>query len=112
VVLELSTDGSRARASLAKLRGEHPEVTAVAAFDDEVGLRVLAAMSDLELRAPADLAVIGFDEGRYGGLWRPSLTTVRIESETFGRRAARSALGLEVGEWQSPPSHVIARDSA
>jgi DNA-binding LacI/PurR family transcriptional regulator len=79
VVLELSTDGSRARASLAKLRGEHPEVTAVAAFDDEVGLRVLAAMSDLELRAPADLAVIGFDEGRYGGLWRPSLTTVRIE---------------------------------
>ena len=39
-----------------------PGVTAVAAFDDDVALRILAALRDLGLRAPGDLAVIGYDD--------------------------------------------------
>jgi DNA-binding LacI/PurR family transcriptional regulator len=108
-VCGLSTDVGAAAAALADLRDRHPEVTAIAAFDDEVALRVLAAMSDLHLVAPEDLAVIGFDDGRYGALWRPPLTTVHIEAEAFGWRVARSVLRLEVGDWKIPPSHVIER---
>jgi DNA-binding LacI/PurR family transcriptional regulator len=36
--------------------GDHPAVTAVAAFDDDMALCVLAAMRDLGLAAPGDLA--------------------------------------------------------
>lgn len=64
------------------------------------------------LRAPQDLAVIGFDQGAAGRLWRPSLTTVRIDGAAYGRRAARVVLGLPVDEWESAPSEVVVRESA
>lgn len=87
-------------------------VTAVAAFSDDVALAVLAGMATLGLRAPHDLAVIGFDEGTAGHLWSPSLTTVRIDGAAYGRRAARVVLGLPVDEWDRAPSQVVVRESA
>lgn len=105
-------DGEQAACTLRALRSDSLQLTAVAGFDDETALRVLAAMADLQLAAPRDLAVIGFDEGRHAALWRPALTTVRIEAEIFGRRAARSLLGLEVGAWPLAPSSVVRRDTA
>ena len=70
-------------------------MTAVAAFDDDVALRVLAAARDLGLAVPGDLAVIGFDENEYGALATPALTTVHIDAEAHGRQAARAILGLD-----------------
>lgn len=109
----LLVDGEPARAqeALGDLLRDHPRITAVAAYDDDTALRVLAAASDLGLRVPSELAVIGFDDGPYGELWRPALTTVHIEAETFGRRAARVLLGIDPGEWEASPSTVIARST-
>jgi DNA-binding LacI/PurR family transcriptional regulator len=47
-------------------RAAHPAVTAVAAYNDDVALRVLAAMRALGLSVPGDLAVIGFDDTDFG----------------------------------------------
>jgi len=97
--------------SLAEIRAAHPAATAVAAFDDYVALRVLAAMRDLGLAAPGDLAVIGFDDNGYGALATPALTTVHIDAEAHGRQAARAVLGLDAG--LSPaPGRVVVRESA
>jgi DNA-binding LacI/PurR family transcriptional regulator len=102
-------DGARAvRAYLV----EHPAVTAVAAFDDDVALRMLAALHDLGVAVPRDLAVIGFDDTEYGGLVSPSLTTVHINAEVHGRRAARAALGLDAADLVPVPARVIVRESA
>lgn len=111
---EITLPGGAPQAAdvLAALRGSSPAITALLGFDDVTALRALAAMSDLGLSAPRDLAVIGFDEGQHGALWRPALTTVRIESEIFGRRAARSVLGLELGDWPVAPSSVVRRETA
>jgi DNA-binding LacI/PurR family transcriptional regulator len=87
-------------------------VTAVAAFDDETALRLLSAMADRGLTAPADIAVIGFDDTGHGEFWRPSLTTVRIDAEAYGRRAARAALGLPIGDTPPAPSVVVVRTTA
>lgn len=108
----MPVDGEQSARALRAFRSDLPQITAVAGFDDESALRVLAAMADLRLAAPQDLAVIGFDEGRHAALWRPALTTVRIEAETFGRRAARSLLGLEVDAWPVAPSSVVRRNTA
>lgn len=93
-------------------RAAHPEVTAVAAFDDYVALRILAALGDLGLSAPGDLAVIGFDDTDYGVLFTPALTTVHIDAEDHGRRAARVILGLDGDGFIAAPAQVIARESA
>ena len=90
----------------------HTAVTAVAAYDDDVAIAVLAAMAATGLRAPDDLAVIGFDEGKLARLWRPALTTFRIDAESYGRRAARIALGLDPGHWHHSPSQVVIRETA
>lgn len=90
---------------------ERTDITAVATFDDDLALAILAAMRRLGYRAPADLAVIGFDEGRHAALWDPALTTVRIDATTYGRRAARISLGLDTGPWTQPPSEVITRNT-
>jgi DNA-binding LacI/PurR family transcriptional regulator len=88
-------------------------VTAVAAFDDDVALRVLAAMRALGLAAPGDLAVIGFDNAGYGALVDPALTTVHVDAEGHGRKAAREVLGLDAGHLaRFTPGRVIVRESA
>jgi DNA-binding LacI/PurR family transcriptional regulator len=90
----------------------HAAVTAVAAFDDDTALRLLSAMADRGLHAPDDLAVIGFDDTGHGGFWRPALTTVRIDAEGYGRRAARAVLGLPTDATPPAPSTVIVRATA
>jgi DNA-binding LacI/PurR family transcriptional regulator len=96
------------RALLSKADG----VTAVAAFDDDVALRVLAGMREAGLSAPGDLAVIGFDDNGYGALTAPTLTTVHIDAEAHGHRAARAVLGLPADDLSPSPGRVIIRESA
>jgi DNA-binding LacI/PurR family transcriptional regulator len=90
----------------------HPAVTAVAAFDDDVALRILTALHDLGLAVPADLAIIGFDETEYGALAIPALTTISIDARVHGRQAARAALGLDPAGLIQEPGRVVVRDSA
>jgi DNA-binding LacI/PurR family transcriptional regulator len=90
----------------------HQDVTAFAAFDDDVALRILAAARDLGRGVPGDLAVIGFDDTDYGALFTPTLTTVHIDAEDHGRRTARTILGLDDGSPGTAPAQVIVRESA
>ncbi|MFJ5306715.1 LacI family DNA-binding transcriptional regulator [Streptomyces sp. NPDC088350] len=104
----LDTAEERLRA----FRTEHPDVTAVLAYNDDLALVTLAAMRRLGLRAPEDLAVIGFDDTPHGALFSPALTTVHIDAEAVGRGAARCALGLPAADRASEPARVIVRESA
>lgn len=96
---------------LRSFRAEHPEVTAVVAYNDDLALMTLAAMRRIGLRAPADLAVIGFDDTPHGALFSPALTTVHIDAEAIGRIAARNALGLPAADTTPEPARVIVRES-
>jgi DNA-binding LacI/PurR family transcriptional regulator len=89
----------------------HAEVTALAAFDDDIALRSLTALRDLGVRVPEDVAVIGFDETEYGSLSTPALTTVHIDAEVLGRIAARNALGIDTGALAPASGRIVARAS-
>lgn len=112
--LDLAVPRERAGAAdaIRAFHDAHPTVTALAAFDDDVALRILAGARDLGLSVPGDLAVIGFDDSDYGALFTPTLTTVHINAEDHGRRAARAILGLDGGGFIAAPAQVIARESA
>lgn len=100
--------------ALTALRRDHPTVTAIAAFDDDTALLTLSALASLGIAVPTEIAVIGFDEGPHGAIWHPSLTTLRIDAEAYGRRAARQALGREPegAEPITPGSIIVRRESA
>jgi DNA-binding LacI/PurR family transcriptional regulator len=89
----------------------HPSTTAIAAFDDEIALRVLGALHDLGVTVPDEIAVIGFDDGEYGEFVTPALTTVHIDAEARGRSDARQALGLPGDDTAISTAEVIVRDS-
>ena len=98
--------------AVAAFRRRHPEVTAIAGYDDDVALRTLTALTDLGLTVPGDVAVIGFDDTEYGGLFTPALTTVHIDAEAHGRLAARAVLGFGPAGLTPTPASIIVRESA
>ena len=110
VVLPHSRAG--ARDVLQAIRASQPQLTAIAAFDDACAAGILAAMADLDLRAPEDLAVIGYDEADYAALITPSLTTVHIDAEAHGRIVARATLGLPHDDLELTPGRIVIRDTA
>ena len=86
--------------------------TAVAAYDDATAVQVISVLGEIGLRCPDDVAVMGFDDAAISALWRPAITTLRVDAPQYGRRAAQIALGLEPDAWTTPPSRVVARASA
>ena len=111
-VVATGTDRDATARAIAELRQRHPEVTAIAAVDDETALAILSALPRLGLSAPGDLAVIGFGDSEYGALWAPALTTVHVEAERLGAHAARVAIGLEPVAEPTTGSRVVVRESA
>jgi hypothetical protein len=109
--LTLTAPRDASAAELGAFLAGHPEVTALAALDDTIALRALAALHDLKLAVPERLAVIGFDDIGFGALTTPSLTTVAIDAAAHGRRAARLALGLDASDVESTPGRVVVRES-
>lgn len=95
-----------------EFRAQSPGVSAIAAHDDDVALRAVAALHDLGLSVPGDCAVIGFDDNEYGALFTPALTTVHIDAEAHGRIAAREVLGLDPAGLATAPARVLIRQTA
>ena len=105
-----------ARATLASVLALHPAVTAVCAYNDRVGMALLAAAADLGVAVPGRLAVIGVDDDPVSQLTTPALSSVRAELDGFiDDFAAEIALTVADGErggvrLPALPA-VVARDS-
>ena len=109
----LDIPGTREAAAVAveEFRRQHPQVTAIAAFNDDVALRAVCALHDLGLAVPGDVAVIGFDDNGSGALVTPPITSLYIDAEVHGRRSARSVLGLDADDLSPNPGRIVERAS-
>lgn len=73
-------------------------ITALSAHEDTMAMAILAAMADLGLRAPHDLAVIGADNDAQSALTVPALTSVALPDYDYGPVAARAFAAAFAGE--------------
>ncbi|WP_454850883.1 LacI family DNA-binding transcriptional regulator [Promicromonospora soli] len=110
--LTVPGDAASAWRVVRDFRRDHPEVTAVAAFDDAVAMHLLSVLHELSITVPSELAVIGFDAVEYGSYATPALTSVHIDARSYGERAARTVLGLEPPAEPPTVATVIVRESA
>lgn len=62
--------------------------TAVFAASDALALGTLAAATDLGLRVPQDVSIVGFDDLDFARFTCPPLTTIRVPVSEMGRLAA------------------------
>ena len=68
--------------------------TALVAFNDISAIGSIRALQDLNLRVPADVSVIGFDDIKAAAYTLPRLTTIRQPLDEIGRIATQSLLNL------------------
>lgn len=79
--------------------------TALFCYDDMTALGALRAARALNLHAPQDLSVVGFDDIPIAAYLEPPLTTVRQPMHEMGARAMRVVIERLRGE--EPPGRVI-----
>jgi DNA-binding LacI/PurR family transcriptional regulator len=82
------------------------QFTALVAFNDISAIGAVRALQDANLRVPADVSVIGFDDIKAAGFTLPRLTTIHQPLEEFGRIAGAHLLGRIQGAL--PPRQEIA----
>lgn len=96
------------------LSGNLPE--AVFCANDQMAIGFLRALREHNLQAPADVAVIGFDDIQIARFMHPSLSTVGASRSEWGMTAIRQLINYL--EDQTPfqsqriPTHFIARTSS
>lgn len=78
-----------AREATRRLLTDHSEVNAIIAFDDLMALGVRSAVTELRLRVPEDVALVGFDNIDVAALPEIGLTTVDIPKIEIGRVSAQ-----------------------
>lgn len=69
-------------------------ITAVFCANDEIALGAVKAIKELNLRIPADIAVVGFDDIYPSTLIDPPLTTINVPADVIGKLAMEHTLSL------------------
>lgn len=91
-----------------QLLPNHPDALFVAS--DSMALSALRALADAGLRAPEDVAVVGYDDLTAGDtavpLTNPPLTTIRQPIHRMGVQAVETLLDI-IKQPQAPPRRVI-----
>lgn len=102
VAARFATDGHDAAEIIAAWHREG--VTAVAAYNDDVGLVVLHGIRTAGLACPADMAVIGMDDEKVGLVSAPPLTTIKPDLAVASQIASRVVLdALDVDDVRPLP---------
>ncbi len=104
------TDGQVDGGALAtaQLIAEHPEITAIAAYNDLTAIGALRAVRAAGRRVPEDVSVIGFDDIAAASWVVPGLTTIAQQKATMGRLAVES-LARALDGADEPPAPAVVR---
>lgn len=87
-------DGYRAAGELMRC-AERP--TAILCASDQLAIGCISGLSELGIRVPEDVSVVGFDDIALAAYSRPPLTTIRQDRRRLGRCAAKNLLASLAG---------------
>jgi len=87
--------------------------TAVIAINDLVAMGILRQLSDMGIRVPDDMAVVGCDNQFFASYTNPPLTTIDLHISELGRRAMSHLLHWEKGQtfYHMMKTNLIVRES-
>ena len=75
----------------------HREFTAIMSMSDYAAIAALRVASDMGLKIPEDLSIVGFDDVPYAQYTKPPMTTVSQKSYIAGQESAKILMGLIQG---------------
>ncbi len=101
---------------LTKLLRSPERPSAIVACEYYLALDVMVLLRRMNLKIPADVSLVGFDDPKSASLLNPPLTTVHQPLEEMGARAYQRVVQLINGETPSPrveflPTSLVVRES-
>ncbi|MDD6791028.1 MAG: substrate-binding domain-containing protein, partial [Thermobifida fusca] len=103
-------------AAMRELLDRAPDVDAVFAASDLMGLAALRVLRASGRRVPEDVAVVGYDDSTVAEHAEPPMTSVNQPTELMGREMARLLVDRITGETTEPvrlvlETHLMVRES-
>ena len=86
---------------------DNPQLTAIFALNNQLGFVALMILQKLNLKVPADIALIVFDDLPYFSLHSPAVTVVKQPEVEIGRCAAERLLQLIANDANYEPEVVM-----
>ena len=84
----------------------HPDMTALFASNDESAIAAMAAIHDLGLNVPHDVAIASVDDTEFARMVRPALTTVSVPRQEMVDNALHFLMSHR-DHPVSPPASLI-----
>ena len=94
-------------AAMDALLAQSERPSAVFVYSDQMAVGAMHALLKRGLRAPSDMAVIGFDGIALGGFVTPELSTIDYSRADIGRLAVEAIIGRLEGEIEPPREQVL-----
>ena len=88
-LIVIGANGAEAAKTLMQRR---PDVTAIFAIHDENAVSAMQGLTDLGLKIPQDISIIGLDDSATPAAEQPELTTVSFHHSKIGQLAAKLLL--------------------
>jgi len=88
--------------------------SALVCYNDSIAVDVMELLKPAGIRVPHDLAVIGFDDSRYGNLTGVRITSMSYGTKELGRLAAEKLLNMLGGVSEQPavmPWSLVEKES-
>jgi LacI family transcriptional regulator len=92
-------------AAAARLLGGGARFDALLCANDLIAIGAMRELADAGLGIPDDVSVVGMDDSELCELCTPTLTSVSLEAEKRGERAARLLL-RRIGDREAPPRRL------
>ena len=89
-----------------QLQATRQPFTALVAFNDISAIGAIRALQDINVRVPADVSVIGFDDIKASAFVMPRLTTIHQPLAEIGRIATQALLN-RLHNTEIPPNEII-----
>lgn len=87
------------------LLSNHPAITALFVASDLMAAGAIERLQTMGLEVPGKVSVVGFDDQDLCTHVSPSLSTIRQDTYTFGRKAAQELIAM-IGDEQYVPNHL------
>lgn len=93
------------QALISLLRLKQPPTAAVC-FNDVTAFGAMLALQNLGLEAGTDFSIVGYDDISEAVLWKPRLTTQRVDVERIGKEAVKLLI-RRMQDWSTPVQRKI-----
>jgi DNA-binding LacI/PurR family transcriptional regulator len=89
-----------------KLISNHPELTAIAVFNDRMAIGAIKQLQSLGYKVPKQISIVGYDDLSRSSYFSPSLTTINHQLSVWGKLAM--GMLLEIIQGKTPDSITLS----